>query len=105
LGENNFGILRKCQSSRRALSRVGGRVGFAPQAVCRCWWAERRTWRGQPAVLFLENETLFHEGEKYKGWPSIISWPFPFKLKDSLQSLFCLLYYSFNIWTLSIHDN
>jgi hypothetical protein len=28
LGENNFGILKKCQSSGRALSWVGGRVGY-----------------------------------------------------------------------------
>jgi hypothetical protein len=27
-GENNFGILKMYQSSGRALSRVGGRVGF-----------------------------------------------------------------------------
>ncbi len=31
----------------------GGGWDIAPQAVCRCWWVERRTWRGQPAVLFL----------------------------------------------------
>jgi len=55
-----------------------GRVGFATQAVCRCWWLELRTWRGQSAVLYLDNEPLFHEGEKYRGWPSIISWLYLF---------------------------
>ncbi len=66
----------------------GGGWDIAPHAVCRCWWAEQRTWRGQLAVLFLENETLFHEGEKYVSCPSRILW-----------------FYPFNMWTLSLHDN